>query len=92
MAAFTQSAMAQENQAAAQHAIGLVLLDRGRLDAAAEHLGQAQNVRQRLVQDRPESLVYQMDLAATLVGLARLDQMADRLNKQGNCGYRPPRS
>ena len=78
MAAFTQSAMAQENQAAAQHAIGLVLLDRGRLDAAAEHLGQARNVRQRLVQDRPESLAYQMDLAATLVGLARLDQMAGR--------------
>ena len=35
-------------------------------------------MRQRLVQDRPESLAYQMDLAATLVGLARLDQMAGR--------------
>ena len=77
-AALARSAPAQENQAAAQHAIGLVLLDGGRLDAAAEHLGRAFSVRERLVQGQPESLVNQIDLAATLVGLARLDQKAGR--------------
>jgi serine/threonine protein kinase/tetratricopeptide (TPR) repeat protein len=78
MAPLADSAVSQENQAAAQHAIGLVLLDRGRLDAAAEHLARALSVRQRLVQGRLENLAYQMDLAATLVGLARLDHKAGR--------------
>jgi tetratricopeptide (TPR) repeat protein len=80
-AGVVQSAQAQENQAAAQHAIGLVLLDLGQLDAAAEHLEQALAVRQRLVQGEPASLAAFTDLAATLMGLARLNQKAGRLER-----------
>ncbi len=57
------------------------MLDRGRLDDAAEHLGLARTVRQQLVQGQPESLVYQTDLASTLADLARLDQKAGRPEK-----------
>jgi serine/threonine-protein kinase len=77
-AAAGRSAKGQENQAAARHAVGLVLLDLGRLDAAAEHLEQALAVRRALVEAEPEGLAYQTDLAATLAGLARLDRKAGR--------------
>jgi serine/threonine protein kinase/tetratricopeptide (TPR) repeat protein len=71
-------AQAQENQAAAQHAIGMVLLDLGRLDDAAEHLEQALGVRRRLVEDDPSSPASRTDLAETLMGLAERDWRAGR--------------
>ena len=73
-----RSAQAQENQAAARHAVGMVLLDLGRLDAAADHLEQALGVRRRLVEDDPSRPGYRTDLAETLIGLAELDWKADR--------------
>jgi serine/threonine protein kinase/tetratricopeptide (TPR) repeat protein len=73
-----RSAQAQENQAAARHAIGLALLDLGKLNAAAEHLRQALAVRQRLVQGEPANLAYQADLVETVMNLAKLDRKAGR--------------
>jgi tetratricopeptide (TPR) repeat protein len=73
-----RSAQAQENQAAARHAIGMVLLDLGQVSAAAEHLEQALGVRRRLVEDGPTSPGSQTDLAETLMQLAELDWKAGR--------------
>ena len=53
------SAQAQENQSAARHAIGLALLNLGKLDDAAEHLEQALAVRRQLVAEDPARLEYQ---------------------------------
>jgi len=78
VAGLVRSAQAQENQAAARHAIGLVLLDLGKFAAAADHLEQALAMRQRLVTAEPASPAYQTDLAATLMGLAKLNQKTGR--------------
>ena len=47
------SAQAQENQAAARHAIGLTLLNLAKLDAASEQLEQALAIRRQLVAEQP---------------------------------------
>ena len=47
------SAKSQENQAAARHAIGMALVQLGKLDAAADYLGQALELRQQLVAEEP---------------------------------------
>jgi tetratricopeptide (TPR) repeat protein len=72
------STQSRENQAAAQHAIGLAVFQLGQLDAAAQYLAQALEMRRQLVAKEPTRLDYQIDLAATLVGLAELDQEAGR--------------
>ena len=75
------SAQAQENQSAARHAIGLALLNLGKLDDAAEYLEQAAAVRRQLVAEDPARLEYQLDLAATMVGLAEDDRKAGRAER-----------
>ena len=69
---------AQENQAAAGHAIGLTLLTVAKLDAASEQLEQALAIRRQLVVENPDRLDYQFDLAATMAGLAEHDRRAGR--------------
>jgi serine/threonine protein kinase/tetratricopeptide (TPR) repeat protein len=73
-----RSAQAQENQAAARHAIGMVLLNLGQLAPAAEHLEQALGVRRRLVEHDPSGPRSRTELAETLMGLAELDWRAGR--------------
>jgi tetratricopeptide (TPR) repeat protein len=72
------SAQSQENQAAARHAIGLALFQLGKLDAAAQNLAEALEIRQQLVAKGHARLDYRLELAATLVGLVELDQKAGR--------------
>ena len=75
------SAQAQENQAAARHAIGLTLLNLAELDAASEQLEQALAIRRQLVAENPDRLDYQFDLAATMAGLAEHDRKAGRAER-----------
>src|SRR5262249_46389622 len=74
-----QSAQALENQAAARHAIGMVLLDLGNTSGASEHLKQALGVRRRLVEDDGSSPSSRVELAETMMGLAELDWNTGRL-------------
>jgi tetratricopeptide (TPR) repeat protein len=75
------AAQSQENQAAARHAIGLTLIHLGKLDAAAENLDRAFAVREQLVAEHPTRFDYQLDLAATVMGLAEYDQKAGRAER-----------
>ena len=75
------SAQAQENQAAARHAIGLTLLNLDKLDAASEQLEQALATRRQLVAENPDRLDYQFGLAATMAGLAEHDRKAGRAER-----------
>jgi tetratricopeptide (TPR) repeat protein len=75
------AAQSQENQAAARHAIGLTLIHLGKLDAAAENLNRAIAVREQLVAENPTRFDYQLDLAATTMGLAEYDQKAGRAER-----------
>jgi serine/threonine-protein kinase len=68
-------------QAASLHAIGLVFLELRKLEDAAKPLEQALALRTQLVEDNPANLADQLDLAATLMGLADLSQMAGRLEQ-----------
>ncbi len=75
------SAQAQQNQSAARHAIGLALLNLGKLDDAAEYLKQALAVRRQIVASDPARHESRLDLAATLVGLAEIDRRAGRAER-----------
>ena len=87
-----QSAQALENQAAAQHAIGMVLLDLDNASGANEHLTQALRVRRRLVEDDQSGPSSRVELAETLMGLAELDWKAGLRAGPGIGGPRRPRS
>jgi tetratricopeptide (TPR) repeat protein len=69
----------EDTQPAAQHAIGVVEVELGRLEEAKTTLDQALAARQALARDNPRNARYRADVASTRVALGRLAWKAGRL-------------
>ena len=76
----------RSDQAASQHAIGLIQLELGRLDQAAGILAEAMATRDALVKEEPENARYRADLAESYLAdgevLRRSGKPAEGMKKR----------
>jgi WD40 repeat protein/tetratricopeptide (TPR) repeat protein len=90
VAAEPEDRRSQAELAASHRARGMMLLDQGKVEEAAECLRQALSVRERLAQDEPKNQINLSDLAGTWINLGSLHWLMHQ-HREGSLAWQRAR-